>query len=423
MGKTQVSKTKDCFERNGNRFLYLADTVWSAFTNATPEEWEEYLDYRRLQGFNALQINILPQWDRSLPDLGFRPFKLKPDGIMDFFTINEEYFKRAENMVAAAYKKGFIPALVVLWCDFVKDTWASKRAPDHLMPLDAVKPYVEYVVGIFSKYDPIYLVSGDTDFKSPETIKYYSAAFEAIKSSSPDTLTTLHMAGGLTDIPEEFISSQHLDFYMYQSGHMAENQHLSYAMAEDLLKKPVKRPIVNGEPCYEGHGYGGKYGRFNEFDVRKAIWQSLLSGSKAGVTYGAHGIWSWHRRESSFASSEFSSIPYDWKTALRFKGAWDAGFARWVFEKFDLFDVESCSMVLNETREIRAAVSNDSGKIVVYAPYSADIRLNKALVGYDWTLIELEDRNFTKPEIIAENELTIIKMHPFNSDVVIIGMK
>ena len=96
-----------------------------------------------MQGFNVLQINILPQWDRSLPDLGIRPFALDDQGKTDFYIFNKEYFDRAEKMLEMAVERGFVPALVVLWCDYVKDTWASNMLPDHIMPLEAVKPYTE----------------------------------------------------------------------------------------------------------------------------------------------------------------------------------------------------------------------------------------------------------------------------------------
>lgn len=49
-----------------NLFFYLADTVWSAFTNIDLTDWAYYLKVRKEQGFNVLQINILPQWDRSV---------------------------------------------------------------------------------------------------------------------------------------------------------------------------------------------------------------------------------------------------------------------------------------------------------------------------------------------------------------------
>ncbi|MBC8932636.1 DUF4038 domain-containing protein, partial [Escherichia coli] len=66
--------------------------------------------------------------------------------------------------------------------------------------------------------------------------------------------------------------------------------------------EPIK-PVINSEPCYELMGYSRqKYGRFSREDVRKAAWQSVLSGAIAGISYGAHGIWSWHEEGSTFGS-------------------------------------------------------------------------------------------------------------------------
>ena len=75
-----------------------------------------------MQGFNALQINILPQWDASGSDIDIQAFAVKADGTFDFFKLNEAYFDRAEKMIAMAVERGFLPALVLLWCNFVPDT-------------------------------------------------------------------------------------------------------------------------------------------------------------------------------------------------------------------------------------------------------------------------------------------------------------
>ena len=424
MDRLKISRTKDYFECNGRRVFYLADTVWSAFSNASPEEWEEYLEYRKTQGFNVLQINILKQWDASESDIDIFPFGLDSRGNIDFYSFNEKYFKRAQEMLEKAAGKGFIPALVVLWCDYVKDTWASSRvATGHIMPMDAVKPYVEYIVGKFSRFNPIYIVSGDTNFESKDAVKYYEIALETLKLLDPGALTTLHLGGGLVDLPVEFVNSPHLDFYMYQSGHRFEEQHFPYKMAEDFCRLPVKRPVLNGEPCYEGHGHGNKYGRFNDFDIRKATWQSLLSGAKAGITYGAHGIWGWHKKGKKFPSEQFSSKPYDWRTALRLKGAWDVAFARQIFEKYNLFDIEPANLILNKTAEIRAAISQDKSKIAIYVPYSVDVEVNMDLSGYSFELINLAARYFVKPEIKTAAGVSTIKMHDFNTDVLLIGIK
>lgn len=418
----KISPTKDYFLRDNKRFFYLADTVWSAFTNADFKEWEEYLNYRRQQGFNTLQINILPQWDRSGSDIQISPFELTADGRMNFTRPDEKYFERAEKMVEMAYEKGFTPALVVLWCNYVKGTWGSKINPEGIIPFESVKGYVSYVAERFKRFDPIFIASGDTNFETDDAIAYYKLALDTLKEIAPDCLTTMHLGGGLWELPEVFVDSPSLDFYMFQSGHSIENQNLSYKLAQEFYKKRVKRPIINGEPCYEGHGYGNRYGRYSAFDVRKAVWQSLLSGAKAGVSYGAHGVWSWHKKGKKFKSGAFSSMPYEWQTALRFPGAWDTAFARWLFEQYDLFDIEPANdILLNETPEIR--VSKSDKKIIIYSPFNVDIGLKLDISSYEWNAIELQTRKVFNPEVDIFIDHSIIKMNEFNSDVIFIGEK
>ncbi len=57
MNRVTVSEDKSTFCRDKNPFFYLADTIWSAFTNITGDEWIYYLKRRKEQGFNVLQIN------------------------------------------------------------------------------------------------------------------------------------------------------------------------------------------------------------------------------------------------------------------------------------------------------------------------------------------------------------------------------
>jgi hypothetical protein len=418
----KVSETKDYFEKNREPFFYFADTVWSAFYNVPLEEWAEYLDYRKAQGFNVLQIIILPiKHDASASNISIEPFHVKEDGNYNFYEINEDYFERACEMLDMAVERDFVPALAPLWfCHVI-----TGKDPDSVMPLDTVKDYITYIVKTFEKYNPIYIVSGDTWFQKEE-YKFYWIEIETIKALCSDSLTAMHL-NPHTNIPEEFLASPLVDIVLYQSGHGIDNgietQELPYKFAEYYYSKPVKRPIVNGEPCYEGAGYAYKYGRFKEFDVRKAIWQSLLSGAKAGVTYGAHGIWSWHKKGSYYSGIEFIGTPYDWRTALRFKGAWDTAYAKWIFETYKLFDLEPVNCVLNKTEEIRMSISKDRNKMVIYAPFNVDIELDVDISEYNFILFDLENRWVAKPEICSKDGKSTITMHSFNSDVLIIGTK
>jgi len=420
MSRIRISDTNDYFICEGRPFFYLADTVWSAFTNATFEEWEEYLDYRKMQGFNVLQVNVLPQWDRSTSvNDTIPPFKLKPDGSYDFYNINEEYFAKAEKMVRMAVERGFTPALFILWAKHVKGSWCWSQ--EFIIPFDAIKPYVEYIVKVFAKYNPIFIASGDSNFQEGEEIEKYMEVLKVLKTIFPQCITSTHLGGGRLNLPDEFAGC--IDFYMYQSGHIIEQQNtLPWSMAKHFSKKSVKRPVINSEPCYEGHRYGERCGKFGEFDVRKAAWYSLLSGAKAGIAYGAHGIWSFHHKGDRFGWENCTNPPDDWRSALRFKGAWDMSFAKWLFETYNLFDILPAEIILDDTDEIRAASSRDFSKLAIYVPCSVNFRVNRDLSGYEWTLVNLKERNFAKPEIIKISEGSFIKMNEFNSDILLIGI-
>lgn len=420
----QIAADRRSLENHGKPLFYLADTVWSAFTNATLEEWEEYLDYRRMQGFNVLQINILRQWDASGSDLELEPFAEHEDGTTNYSVYNERYFDRAEVMVRMAAERGFTPALVLLWCNYVPDTWATKFQKNHKMPLEAVKPYVTYAVNRFSKFNPVYLVSGDTDFPSEEANAYYQTALETVKRISPSSLTTLHIQGRLRNIPETFANHEGLDFYMYQSGHNSEFQAYAHEIAEHFYNQTPVRPVINGEPCYEQISYSRNvYGRYSAFDARKAAWQSLLAGGGAGVTYGAHGIWSWHKKGKSFGIVEGEGFdsPYDWRSALRFEGAWDYSFIKYLFDQYKLVGAKPLDIVLNPTKEIRAAGNEDT--IILYVPVNTKVRLDFPVEDYEFTTIDLVQRRFAQTEPFRENEYGVIPMHAFEHDVVIIGRR
>ncbi len=82
--KITVSQNKRTLLRDGQHFFYLADTCWSAFTSIQENDWITYLDKRKEQGFNTLQINVLPQWDRSRGQFDFRFLLMRASLILLF---------------------------------------------------------------------------------------------------------------------------------------------------------------------------------------------------------------------------------------------------------------------------------------------------------------------------------------------------
>ncbi len=422
--EVKVAATRDHLERDGAPFFYLGDTVWAVFGSAALEEWDQYLAFRAKQGFNVVQISILPIYhDTSLSDGSIDPFHRDAGGRLDFGRINEAYFDKAQAMLQKAVDRGFVPSLGLLWCNYAPDSWAARRLDNAtVMPFEAVAPYVRYAAGCFERFDPVYFVSGDTRFESQRENAHYLAALEALKSASGRSLASMHTSPD-GDLPEELVRSERLDFTMYQSGHRAGTQDLAWKLAERLGARAVKRPIVNSEPCYEAHGRTpGGQGRFTAYEVRRAMWQGLLSGAKAGVAYGGHGLWSWHRRGMRFLNAADALEPLEWHAALRLPGAWDYAFARWAFETFDLFSVEPGQALLpGAGAGVRAAASRGGDRVAVYAPQAGDIEVAMDLRSHRLTLALLDERRIVRPRVEASSSGTLLRTADVNSDVLLVA--
>ncbi len=421
MSGLKVSADHTHFEKDGSHFFWLADTVWSAFTNISEQDWEYYLKYRRQQGFNVLQINILPQWDRCQIPARQYPFPTDDGRKFDFEGgLQNEYFAHAKAMCATAVNYGFTLALVVLWSNFVPGTWASGLISDNIMPKDMIAPYCDKVLETFDEFKPVYVISGDTDLESPEAVYYYETALDILREKSPDTLKTMHIRGRYTYIPEQLIPK--LDFYMFQSGHNGIHVEKPYEMPKEFREKYPAKPLVNAEPCYEQMGYSGnRYGRWDRFGIRRAAWMSILSGADAGITYGAHGIWNWQEtgRPVNPAMGEGFDEAKCWQEALNFPGAWDYGRIADILAEKNVTELLPDDRVKNPTDEIRMATTADGRLSLIYVPYNTKLMIDDDLSGATVRILSMEDARTAYPEITVKDSRSTVGLCSFAQDVLV----
>lgn len=415
----QISENKKTLLRDGSPFFYLADTCWSAFTNITDDEWDYYLYKRKVQGFNTIQINILPQWDASVTDLDYRPFEQG-----DPHCLNDAYFAHARGMCEKAKKEGFELALVVLWCNYVPGTWASRMLPEGILPFDCLENYVNKVHEVFTDLEPLYIISGDTDFPEEETTRYYVHVGKLLKKLAPQCLFTTHIKGRYSDIPEKLYEL--LDLCFYQSGHNAKDLTMPYSLSETMQEKYPGKPLINSEPCYEEMGYSGNmYGRWTRRDVRRAAYVSVLSGACAGVTYGAAGIYSWHKVKKGFPSfmGEGFDMPKSWEEAMAFPGAWDYGYLKMLMEELSVTALSPRQDLLeNSTTDIRVAECG-SDLLFVYVPFNTKVRLNRDLSGWKIKAVDLAERFAADVDFAVKDGRTVVDMHPFGQDVLFVARR
>lgn len=415
-----VSDDRTMLLRDGKPFFYLADTCWAAFTNITQEEWDYYLYKRKAQGFNALQINILPQWDASTSALSHHPFALNEQGEYDYHRICTAYFRHARQMCIQAKQAGFTLSLVVLWCNYVPGTWVRDLCHQPTMPMACIEDYVKIVHESFSDLHPMYVIAGDTDFPIQETIDTYVYAAGLLRKLAKECLFTVHLKGRYTQIPPQL--HEMIDLCFYQSGHNAQNLATPYQLAETMRCQYPNKPLINAEPCYEEMGYSRRmYGRWTRRDVRRAAWMSVLSGASAGIAYGAAGIYGWHQVGQQFGKDkgEGFDTPKCWQEALQFMGAWDYGYLRYLMEYDRLMPLTPRQeWLMNETTEIRVAQAGDC--TVLYVPFQTSICLRPCLHEYRATVIDLENRFVAAGNLVVRKGHTWIDPHPFHEDVLIL---
>ncbi|MDR1542505.1 MAG: DUF4038 domain-containing protein [Clostridiales bacterium] len=413
------------FRKDGVPFFYLADTVWMAFANLSLEEWDLYTTFRQRQGFNALQISILPiQHDMSFDRNTTYPYAVRSDGAIDFDSINEAYFEKAVKMLEISCKKGFTPVLTALWNCYVPTAWAANALRSRTcMPEAFLVEYAAYIAEKFRPFDPIWAVSGDTNFETEVVVSYYETLLKQLRLRCPDSLFTMHMTPD-GQLPEVFHRPGGIDFYLYQSGHFGDRQDLAFLLAERFFSSAFSKPIVNGEPCYEGHCYIGQPRRFSRYEVRKAMWQSVLSGAGAGIAYGAHGLWSFYRKGSTFTNAKSSGIPYDWRDALLFKGADDAVYLKALSEEHGLSTMLPWALPAQSVSpEMRASATRSLNRIAIYMPRPVALSLELDCTGYNARAVLLESRQELPVGLCSQNGTTTIDIPPVCGDYLLLLRK
>ena len=420
MDRLQVSGNCRYLLRDGKPFFWLGDTCWSAFTNIPDEDWLVYLQERAALGFNVLQINALPQWDRCGSELNRYPFPEKGDGRFDFGRILPEYFEHAHWMCQKAQEQGFTLMLVLMWCNYVPDTWASHICADNVMPEDRVEPVIQKICETFQEFHPVYAISGDTGFESEQTRKRYRLVADLADKYAPQELKAYHIRGRYDGLPQEF--AERADIYLYQSGHNAGAQDMSHKLAGIFAGRTPRRPVINSEPCYEQMGYSHHtYGRFHREEIRSALWNSLLAGASAGITYGAHGIWNWYRPGMPVnpigGEGFLRAMPAD--KALHFPGAADYAYAARLFREREITQMVPCQEILGDYREhIRAARTEK--EIFLYVPVTVPLVLNGDYSGYQATAVDLDTYACSRLKMQCKDASAQVPMHSFYKDALLI---
>lgn len=365
---------------DGTPFFWLGDTAWNGALRSTDEAWETYLADRSEKHFTGIQF-VTTQWRAALANAeGMVAYT----GFEDI-EINPSFFQRIDERIDAINEAGLLAAPVLLW------TLGEPEQNPGKLPEDQAIKLARYLVARYGAHHVLWILAGDENY-SGETGARWRRIGRAVFGDTDHAPVTLHPQGMQWHF-DDFSDEDWLDVIIYQSGHGDDANTLAWITSgppsQKWQQEPV-RPIINSEPPYEDHVAYQSREPHPAYNVRRAVYWSLLNTPIAGVTYGAHGIWSWETEPAVPLNHPRSGVAKPWHEAMALPGSEDMKHVVDLFTSIDWWTLRPApDLVLQQpgsddpARYIGAARSETGDLGVVYLPAGGTINLNTDLLTGD----------------------------------------
>lgn len=303
---------------DGKPFLWIGDTAWNGLLKSTDADWTGYLEDRQRKGFSVIQCVLAP-WMGATGDAEGRPAYTGQEPIH----LEPAFFQRLDQRMDRIAAAGLVAAPVLAW------TASWNRDSLHLnpgtsLPDDQLVRLIRYMVSRYSAHPVVWILAGDGIYDEKEAERWRRIGRAALANSS--NLATLHPAARLW-VANLFEHESWYRLHGYQSGQWDDSEQAQWMTTGPPAQQPIPpMPSIDLEPCYEDHRPLQTVGtdevrRTDALAVRRACWWSLLSGAVAGVSYGAHGVWSWESFPALPLSHPDSGIARPWREAMHLPGS------------------------------------------------------------------------------------------------------
>jgi hypothetical protein len=374
---------------DGAPFFYLGDTAWELFHRLNREEADRYLDDRAAKGFTVIQTVALAELDGlTEPNpYGHRPLiendPTRPD-VKDGPA--NDYWDHVDAIVAGIAKRGMVAGFLPTWGDKWNKKWGA--GPEIFTTANA-EAYGAWLGARYKDAPLIWIVGGDRPVETDAHREIIRAMARGLRKGDGGAhLITFHPTGG-NGSAEPFHGEEWLDFNMRQNGHAAEFTGRYDKTRVDYDRTPVK-PVIDGEPIYEGHPVSFKakeFGHSIAADVRRPLYWNLFTGA-CGHTYGHHSVW------QMFAPGKGKPVNnplLPWHGAMDDPGAAQMQIGRWLIESRPILTrVPDDSIIIDAevktavpgagTRQFVATRDTTGSYAMVYAPIGRAFKVRMAAI-------------------------------------------
>ena len=393
-GPLKVSKSGTFLEHeDGTPFFFLADTCWTGPALSSEADWAKYLADRKAKGFTAIQFNMVSPWRAAPTDAEGNIAYVLKDGEL---SLNEAFYKRLDARFRAINEAGLLAVPVLCWAHKKGDAGVELNEAQ-------ITRLCQLEVERYKTANVLWILAGDNRYR-PEEAAMWKRIGRAVFADQPGTLVTTHPTG--TNFPwKDFESEKWLTVLGYQSGHGDDANTWRWLHsgppAEYGQRSRFTRPLINLEPPYEGHnGYSSRKPHTAR-SVRRAMYWSLLVHPIAGVTYGGHGVWSWHTKPGTEPTDHRGSgVAKVWSEAINLPAAGQLRHLRAVFERLPWTELRPAQKLLSNqpgtqdpTRFIAVAATPNRNSMVAYVPdVQNDFLAAAALFPKDLTISLMDPR-------------------------------
>jgi hypothetical protein len=309
--------------RSGAPFFWLGDTAWLLFTKLDREQTLHYLDNRSAKGFTVIQVMVLNS--PGMKSASGVPALVDGDPAKPFLNGGKDsYWDHVDWVIDRAAERGIYVGMVAAWGSLVKGKQLNETN---------AAAYGTFLARRYKgKPNIVWIVGGDINGGDKTAV--WNLLGSTLKKEDPGHIITFHPFGRMQS-SMWFSDESWLDFNMFQSGHRRYDQDTdsphkygedNWRYVQDDYARTPARPVIDGEPSYEGIPQGlhdTKQPFWGAADARRYAYWSVFAGA-AGHTYGNNAIMQFYRPGDGpgYGAKEF------WTVAIDDPGAGQMGYLK-----------------------------------------------------------------------------------------------
>jgi hypothetical protein len=405
---------------DGTPFYWLACTAWNGALKSTDEEWEYYLNHRKKNNYNTIQL-VTTEWrgaDKNAEGL------TAIDGA-GYIRVHPEFFKRIDQKIDEANAKGLLVSPVVLWA--LPTGQGRHLSPGYTLPLEEAVLLAKYIVARYQGNQVVWTLGGDGRYYDDQEVKWKEIG-RRVFNDIDHAPVTLHPHGS-SWVGDIYDQENWYNLMSYQSSHNNGERVVNWInkgpMAEMWSKlKPM--PYINMEPNYEEIGF-----RITAKDVRNASYWSLFATPVAGVTYGANGIWPWLAEGEKILNHNDKGGVTGWRKSIDFPGSIQMGYLAEFFQNLEWWNLFPANEILAEqpgdfvfNHWISVVKSTDDKTIVAYIPEKAEVKFfNPKGIKYTAQWFNPVTNQYDDAKIVQDSTFTAEKRNDVTGELLIVTIK